>query len=571
MPDTLLLDPRLHKLIKEKAIQTIPEALIELITNSYDACRTVEEEIGGSDILGVPIKITSINNCSSVTVKDDARGLTSEEIENRLLKVGSYTANDLSRGLMGRGAKDITALGDVNFKTIRHNKFCELLLKSDDTYEWIHRDIDTSPSLRQEHDMMGNGFSATLIVDEIVQKIPDEDLPGRLSKNVYLRNMITEGKNPIVVNGTTLIYKYPLNGKEIVNIEYEIEGYPDVTATFVLYSVIDQIPNPKSESELEYGVLVSTSKAVHECGGLMAEGELYNIDYRWNKNLKFVYGELRCDYIDVLARETSEGMKNVKNPYLILDPDRRDGLTKRHPFTVALYDIPYRWLSVVLNRIQDLHEDTAILNDDVASFLGDVSDYLQQHMSIETVQYTWRSKSDQENLNAMVGKLKKISVDKDIINLGDENLNNLESGDDLVPIEIENTNSRPEIQIKISDDPEFNDPFDVQYFSDRTIIKINANDDSLTRYTTIEKHQIEGNGEVSDIKVEGEGAMVAINDILREAIVHMLTRQTIMSTLTPTNVNSDNYNEVRSIQSSTRQRISTHTRILYDRVYNKYH
>lgn len=564
MANSLEIDPRLYDLVRQQSIRTVPEALVEVITNSIDAYNSVETAIDGSEVTGLPIDIYVDGNL--ITVKDRARGLTSTEITNKIIKVGSLTAEITSRGLMGRGAKDITNIGNIRFVTIRNNALSEIKINQDTTYEWVKQDVPVISQDRQTYGLLGNGMIVYINVSPLVQVFNGDVLASKLSKNLYLRNILLEGSHPIKVNGKVLTYEYPEGGKKIVDIEFPIEGYEGATASFTIYSVLNMIPNPKSPDELEYGILISGDNSVYECGGVYAEGENFIHDYRWNSNLKYIYGELRCNHISNLAREITTVGKTDKNPFMILDPSRRGGLSKKHPFTKALYDIPYRWLEITLNRIQDIHEDFMLTTNDVNDFLDNISRFLKDNMQFENVLYTWRSKGDQEILNSMTGKLTKLEVDKEVMNIDSSNVSNILSGKNLVPVPIVN-NSKPNVEIKISDDPTLTDPYDVVYFSDRIIIKINANDESLTPFVTIEPT---GENDNSIITVNGEGAMVSISDTLREAMIHMLTRQTVMSNEIPTDSDTNNYNEIRTIQSNIRKRISKQTAMLYKQVHSMY-
>lgn len=568
MSNILEIDPRLYDLIRQKSIRTVPEALVELVTNCYDAYKSAENTLTGSEISGLPIDIESVESKRIIIVRDQAKGMTKQEMTDRILRIGSLTAEETSRGMMGRGAKDITNIGNVRFISIKNNKISEVLVSQDLSYEWFNQDYPITPEVRQKYKIQGNGLQVEINVNTITPFMSGEDLYNRVCKNMYLRNIITKGNHPINVNGKRVVYNYP-KGNQILNIDFDVEGYPEANATLKIYKVDKQISNPMYPDELEFGIIVSTSKTIYQCGGLMADGDMYTRDYRWNPNLKYIYGELRCDYIDKLAREITTQTKTEDNPFLVIDPSRRTGLSQKHPFTNKLFEIPYRWLEVTLNRIQDIHEDFIDTGDSISSFLEDVTLYIQERLEIETVLYTWRSKGDQENLSSMVGRLNSIEVDENVLNIDKQNIENIINGDQLVPVPIPDSQNKPNLQIKISDDPEMgHNPYDIIYFSDRTIIKINANDQSLKPFVKFEDNVNEYGVKNSIIHVQGEAAMVSMSDTIREAVVHILTRQHIMKN--PNGVTTDTYNSVKDIQSQIFERIEPHTKVLYDKVVNEY-
>ena len=109
--------------------------LIEFITNSDDAYRKVKKS-GKIDIefkgLEKPFKY-------SITVRDHARGLSAAELKDKFLTIGKENTDNSganrgeegTRGLFGRGAKDVAVFGKVKFKTIHNNKF---------SYPFVHAD-----------------------------------------------------------------------------------------------------------------------------------------------------------------------------------------------------------------------------------------------------------------------------------------------------------------------------------------------------------------------------------------------------------------------------------------------
>ena len=99
------ISERAYKYIRQFTIKNINDALVELITNATDAYNKTQ-------YIERVIKI-NIYNESRITVTDCAIGLTSDELSKAFLQVGNYTADDTSRGFFSRGAKDISALGNM--------------------------------------------------------------------------------------------------------------------------------------------------------------------------------------------------------------------------------------------------------------------------------------------------------------------------------------------------------------------------------------------------------------------------------------------------------------------------
>ena len=107
------INERAYKYIRQFTIKSIDDSIIELITNAIDAYNKTEyvERYIYIDVFEE----------TTIRVTDHALGLTASSLESCFLQLGNYTASDSSRGFFSRGAKDISALGDVIFETIKNN------------------------------------------------------------------------------------------------------------------------------------------------------------------------------------------------------------------------------------------------------------------------------------------------------------------------------------------------------------------------------------------------------------------------------------------------------------------
>jgi DNA topoisomerase VI subunit B len=110
------VDIRHLKMQSAQAIRSVQDALVELITNSDDAYGKM-----GETEAGVVIRVTRKRRStpSVIEVRDRAGGMTLEEMKNKILRYGGFDAPLASRGYMGRGAKDIVALGNVVFESVK--------------------------------------------------------------------------------------------------------------------------------------------------------------------------------------------------------------------------------------------------------------------------------------------------------------------------------------------------------------------------------------------------------------------------------------------------------------------
>lgn len=559
----LVYDPRLYDLMRQSAITTIEEALVEIVTNSHDAYLSASKIPGGENSTFSSIFITADKIARLVTVKDDAKGMNAQDFRDRILTVGSLTADEFTRGLIGRGAKDVSNIGNVEFHAIKDNKYSLCKINMDLTGEVVVEDRDVTQEDRDLFDIKGNGMMVKIFISTMVDFPDNAELFRRLKNNYFLRKLYTESTHPIVFNGQRLTYSYP-PGEEVISLEFNVPEYDDAKAQFKLYRSKELIPNPPTDLEMRYGVLVTSSYAVYECGGLFAHNNIFSSDYRWNPNMKFVYGELKCDYIDKLAREISTVGKTIENPFLIFDPNRRNGLHKKHPFTIALYEIPYRWLEILLNKLQDERDEYLVTSDDIQQMLSSVEGMLEEKLPMVQTVYTWRSKSDHDNLKAMAGKITSLKVNQDVVNIDNAIIDQIVNGTDILPIKSVEREGRFKFDIKISESKDMTKPYEVFFYSDKISVRINARDESIEPFVTFQEDK-------SKVDIEGEGALVAVNRILHDAVIYMMTRQTLMSTSTPTISDTNHYNEILEIQNNAKQSIKEYAYAMYKSIYDKSH
>lgn len=561
----LAISSRFYDLERQRAIRNIYDAIIELVTNSHDAYTKGFSQSAGTELMYRTIDISTNRDKRSLIVADHAIGMSKDEMDNNLLKVGELSAHTSARGLMGRGAKDITALGDVIFTSFNSNKINQLKIKNDMSYEWMIVEEDVTEESKDMYGMYSNGFHVELLLKPEVDLATDDLIHNYLCKNVYLRHIVMSENHPMLFNGRKVVYQYPKSkgeGKPVVDASFEIDGYPGVTADLKMYIAEDPIPGVSNSDLMEYGILLCSDTTVYEMTGCKAESPEFPNDHLWgNRMIRYVRGELRCNYIDYLARDISVNGPSIENPHMIIDPGRRHGLSKSHPFTKALFAVPYKFLEIVLNRVQDMQDDHYMVDESMGEFFDNIGNFLSEKLDIEKTVYTWRSKSDQENLKYMVGRINKIEVDKEL-EIDDSIIDNIRNKKDLVPIPVQDKSGKSRVIIKLTDDPSVTDQYDISYMSDKVIIKINVNDQSIRPFVEIEPQE----NASSLIHLSPGLGNVSVTDTVVDAVTHMLTRQTLLSKVDVTNSTTDNLNEIKEIQGNIRSKIARYTGGLYTRL-----
>ena len=156
--DFIQFNERAYKFIRGSAVNHIIDAIVELITNSDDA-------YDKGKIANKKIHIHLDYN-GILKVTDQAIGLNGDDMKKCFLQVGNYTSQENNRGFFSRGAKDISALGDVYFESIRDNKYSKLLLDKDAKGEvLINNDIVTKKIISLEKIIL-NGWRNLMILEK---------------------------------------------------------------------------------------------------------------------------------------------------------------------------------------------------------------------------------------------------------------------------------------------------------------------------------------------------------------------------------------------------------------------
>ncbi len=133
-PVDIQTDKRYVQHNRGHAITDVYDGLVELLTNADDSygrlyAQNKRSEDGG-DIL-IECHEQRKSQPSILVVRDKAEGMSSDDMQRCLLTIGKYSSESGSRGYMGRGAKDCTALGDVTFSSIKDERYYQCRLTRD--------------------------------------------------------------------------------------------------------------------------------------------------------------------------------------------------------------------------------------------------------------------------------------------------------------------------------------------------------------------------------------------------------------------------------------------------------
>lgn len=354
--------------------QDLVAALIELITNADDAY--------GSKPGPITITISKPDPKSGivdVSVKDQARGLTPEELVEKFTVLGGensqFLSGENSRGLLGRGAKDVAGLGSVTFAAIKDDIFTELTLTRDSKF----RQEDELRATDEQRKILGlapgeNGLTATIHVDVdgLNIKLPKAlKLIEKLSTHAQLRDLI--GRRQVVfidrrskLAPTTLVYEKP-KSTEILNETFQVTGYPG-KVTLVLRRM-DTYSKGALDAYSDHGILVRSGITIYENSGFGQHN---------HQSMGYISGELFAEDINRLIREHDKsGGKQTGGRLIRRD---RDGLVKEHPYTFELNKAVQSRLNPILEKISDETMSQGGQGENLTRALKDAAKALQKEV-----------------------------------------------------------------------------------------------------------------------------------------------------------------------------------------------
>lgn len=548
------LSGRLYDVVRQTSIRNVEEAMVELITNSIDAYNKAGIEI--MDIWIEILRLPPSHNKTNVSVTDKARGMTKDEMVNCLLTIGSYTADSSSRGLIGRGCKDCSFLGDITFTCIKDGLLNTLVLRQNRTAEFLVEDQAVTDDIRKSFGIVENGCRVDLLVNaKIVPEI--KQCYGALKNNIYLRDIYSKAyvvlKESVPTDQTQtivpkipgvyvddfsttinfdqrIVYIYP-ERKLVISCDYPLPAY-NTTAHLEIYRNKVKMPFPKRADQRQFGINVRSSRTIFENSALYYEGGAKVQDYIFNPNIQYISGSLTCDAIEQIAKDAIDGKTTADNPYLVIDPNRRGGLMKEHPFTAALYQYAYYMLSIIIQRVQDAHEEEIIDNGNAKDVLNSLSQFVSNLLPGNAPLYAFRTHDDQEKLNTVADKLRNVNLDSEFLGLTWEQIQEMAQNK---AINIESTQSSKNVfNISFTQDPTVTTPYTLLYLPGHVSMKVNANDPSIKPYVQITESSV-------DLINSGK-ALTTVGGMVTDATSDLLVRQGIMTQQT-SNLDINSFNE----------------------------
>jgi hypothetical protein len=372
------VDPRHFKMMSAQAIRSVLDALVELITNSDDAYRNLDDERGK-----IIIEVTRRRGEKSgdILVKDRAGGMTLKEMKEKILKYGGFSAMEESRGFMGRGAKDVVALGNVTFESIKNGKLsCVKITTEFDTE--IMKPITAGEKDYKEFSLKPER-GGTIVKLEVGKKhkVPQhETLCRDLQRHYALRDILR--RRDILLrdakSGQEILVPYtPPAGELIVDQVLNFAPpYEEAEAELKIFKAPVELG-----SELNEGIIVCDEHAVHQSTRFSPDLDQDPIGRRF-------FGRLDCKYIRKLQLEFEQFRKRGKqppdyNPVDIVDPNRRRGLDREnHPFVKVLFKWAEEALQQLVDQVKEQEREPTgkVANEETDKRLRNLSKAVAQHL-----------------------------------------------------------------------------------------------------------------------------------------------------------------------------------------------
>jgi hypothetical protein len=304
----------------------IVRGLIELITNADDAYQSSD-----GDII-VEVTAGAGEGELAYTVRDAAIGLTGQGLHDAFTEIGGKKSNlangGMSRGLLGRGAKDCAIFGSITFETIRDGKFSALVIDRQGSITYPAEDL---PATNDHYEALcisdgKSGLSARINARAAVDQPKPSKLREKLATDAQLRDLVKKRKVILkdyrdpALDGEL---KSPLPvGDEVLNEKFVLEGFAG-ECQVIVRRLAEPQPN-EPDVNTANGLLIKAGTTVFQNTWFALKSKPAS---------RLLAGEVLVPpIIDVLLEE----LRSEEFPDNPLVTPTRDGLSLRHPLYKAI-------------------------------------------------------------------------------------------------------------------------------------------------------------------------------------------------------------------------------------------
>ena len=347
------------------AIRDIYDAITELVTNADDRYQI----LGKKGTIEIEVEHRRGKASSTLKVRDYADGMDDDTMVRKLSFIGGRDSGmadgEKVRGTHSRGAKDVAALGRVVFESIANDgKYhkCEIT----PYLEFILYDSQKPDSeIRRSIGILeGTG---TLVTIELVTKEPvplHDNLKNQIERLVSLRGILNDSNRKVILRDILqkkedILCLPHIEGNERIKETIEIPGYEGVRAKLIICRAKNRFERDPDRFRLG-GIAIQSKRAFHQA-------TLFDSALESDVHALWFYGRLVCSYIDDLCNEFDDCFEArrqypEKNPTYLVDPSRRSGLNRDHPFTKSLFGEVLKRLRPLVEeeRTREEHERTQV-------------------------------------------------------------------------------------------------------------------------------------------------------------------------------------------------------------------
>jgi hypothetical protein len=277
MAKDLRINPRIIKHMAHATIRNLIDGIVELVTNSDDSYRRLEEQsIETSGKIIISIVREKGGKCRSIEVKDYAEGMTKEELEKALEFGGDtsgFTAGKSVRGLFGRGLKEtIVAFGRGTITTVKNGRKVQTRVWSEGQRSFY----DDEMLLKETSTTEENGTTVKIEVENPKYKIPQiNKFQEQLERNYALRDINSNPKRFITLKFTDVVgkrnptpttftknisFKYP-EGKLVYEDTLTMSRFKD-RIYLKIFECDTMLDSPKNNPSGLAGILIKTKSAI---------------------------------------------------------------------------------------------------------------------------------------------------------------------------------------------------------------------------------------------------------------------------------------------------------------------
>ncbi len=301
----LPIDPNIVPQQAQQTIKSVVEAVVELVTNSDDSYRRLEESgVRVDGTIDVHVIREKGGACRLLEVRDRAEGMDWEQLEKAVTfgaQSSGFAEGRSVRGLFGRGLKEaIIALGAGEVHTVRSGRESAVRI-------FVEGGQPRYEVLKIERDASGQpqGTCVTVEVQKDKVQCPKFDVLFRqLSYHFALREIVQNRTVNLIMDDGGLrrsrrLTFQPPAGKEVFSGAIEVGGFGEAEVS--IYEADTKLEFRPFDPGSEAGILVKT-------GGFAVDSRLFGFENE--EAAHYFFGTVDCPGIAECVRARDFGVLN---------------------------------------------------------------------------------------------------------------------------------------------------------------------------------------------------------------------------------------------------------------------